>query len=53
MPEINISIKNKKAKAATSGFIVNGNSDYTIIFDFDDEWSNVASKTARFVFGGQ
>lgn len=52
MPNIQINIKNKVARADRA-IIVCDNSDYTAVFDFDDEWSAYETKTARFVYGGR
>ena len=52
MPNIQINIKNKVARADRA-IIVCDNSDYTAVFDFDDEWSAYDTKTARFVCGGR
>ena len=51
MPNIQINIKDKVARADRV-IIVCDNSDYTAVFDFDDEWSAYETKTARFVYGG-
>lgn len=51
MPNIQINIKDKVARADRA-IIVCDNSDYTAVFDFDDEWSAYETKTARFVYGG-
>ena len=51
MPNIQINIKNKVARADRA-IIVCDNSDYTAVFDFDDEWSAYDTKTARFVYCG-
>lgn len=48
---INIEITNKIATVSKSALIICGNSDYTITFIFDDEWSKYDLKTARFTFG--
>lgn len=54
MKELYITVKDKVATyQARGGDIVCGNSDYCIVFNFDEEWSGVASKTARFVWNGQ
>lgn len=45
-----IDIENKHAKVLGSPVIVCGNSNYTIKFTFDSEWSNLTTKTARFVY---
>lgn len=45
-----IDIKNKIATAADDYKIVCGNSDYTVKFTFDEEWSKHTTKTARFSF---
>ena len=52
MPNIQINIKDKVARADRA-IIVCDNSDYTAVFDFDDEWSAYDTKTARFVYGGK
>ena len=53
--QIEISIENKHTKVLGSPVIVCGNSDYTIKFTFDSEWSDLTTKTARFVYtqGGE
>ena len=53
MPEIKVSVQNKIAEAEKGKFIVCRNSDYTIKFDFDSEWSGYNFKTALFVFNGK
>ena len=52
---LSVIVKNKIATLATPEIIVCGNSDYTITFTFDDEWSEEAIKTARFAYrrGGE
>ena len=52
MPNIQINIKNKVARADRA-IIVCDNSDYTAVFDFDAEWDEYTTKTARFVYGGR
>lgn len=49
MPIINVTVKNKIAQNPTKELVC-GNSDYVIYFDFDEEWSAHAVKTARFSF---
>lgn len=51
MPNISITVKNKVARADRV-IIICDNSDYTAVFDFDDEWSAYDTKTARFVSCG-
>ena len=51
MPNINIKIRNKVAKGEYA-VIVCDNSDYTAVFDFDAEWDEYTTKTARFVYCG-
>ena len=46
---INITVRGKIARAEGRARVVCGNSDYTVRFDFDEEWSEYAAKTARFV----
>lgn len=48
MPEITIKVKDKIAETVGEPEIVCGNSDYTVTFDLDDEWSTYTEKTARF-----
>jgi hypothetical protein len=51
MGVIGISVRNKIATNTTPDeIIVCGNSDYSVEFDFDAEWSASASKIARFVY---
>lgn len=47
---IPISVTNKVASAPDDVTIVCGNSDYTLTFDFDSEWSAETEKTARFIW---
>lgn len=49
MNYINITVRGKIARAEGRARIVCGNSDYAVRFDFDEEWSEYALKTARFV----
>lgn len=49
---INVKVKNKIAVADDTLYIC-GNSDFVINFDFDDEWAEHTTKTARFIFDGQ
>lgn len=55
MPNIlHVSVANKVATSTRrNGEIICGNSDYTIRFTFDDEWTAYATKTARFIWNGQ
>lgn len=49
--EINIQVRDKIASLVDKEqFIVGGNNDYTVKFDFDEEWGNEVVKTALFVF---
>lgn len=50
MPDIQITVTDKIAQAAGSPVIVCGNSDYTVTFAFDREWTRYTAKTARFNF---
>lgn len=50
MYNIAIRIQNRIATPATTGFIVNGNSDYTVSFDFDAEWDEYTEKAAAFSY---
>ena len=51
---LHISVKNKIATyQKRDGDIVCGNSNYKIVFSFDEEWAEHESKTARFIWNGQ
>lgn len=52
MPNIDISVKNKIAVQTNDAEYICGNSDFTVVFAFDPEWSEFAAKTARFIYGG-
>lgn len=51
--EINVQIKNKIARLSRPAVIVCGNNDYVIKFDFDADWADYQTKTARFSFGAE
>ncbi len=55
MPEIHIKIREKQATLQEGEHIVCGNSDYTVVFDFDEEWGETAVKAAVFAYqrGGE
>ena len=48
---LNITVRNKIATTTGPATAVNGNNDYTVVFDFDSEWDSLSSKTAMFVYG--
>ena len=48
--QIEVNVKNKIATAKEDYIIVCGNSDYIVVFTFDDEWNGHEVKTARFGF---
>ena len=48
---LNITVRNKIATTIDPATAVNGNNDYTVVFDFDSEWDSLSSKTAMFVYG--
>ena len=48
---IDITIRDKIAKAPDDALYICGNSDFVINFDFDEEWQEHNAKTARFVYG--
>lgn len=50
---IKITVRNKIAMLAAPTAIVCGNSDYSIQFEFDDEWAGYETKTARFITGSK
>lgn len=51
MKEIKIKVQDKIATLVEDVSLVCGNSDYSVIFDFDEDWVNHGLKTAVFVFG--
>lgn len=51
MPNINITVAGKIATNMTPGVVVVcGNGDYTVNFDFDNEWAAEAERIARFAY---
>lgn len=52
MPDVNIKVKNKIA-VGDGTVIVCSNTDYTAVFDFDAEWDEYETKTARFISNGE
>lgn len=50
--EINIAVKSKIAVQTDETVYVCGNTDYTVVFDFDGDWADLAVKTARFRYNG-
>lgn len=50
---INVKIRDKIATAPFDVSYICGNSDFVIVFDFDDEWNAFDAKTARFVYEGK
>lgn len=50
MPNIKITVADKRAALAEDTCIVCGNSDYTVTFIFDEEWADHPAKTARFKY---
>lgn len=48
---LNIAVRNKIATTTDPATVVNGNNDYTVVFDFDSEWDSLSNKTAMFVYG--
>ena len=50
MPTIHINVKNRVATANGDGRIINGNSDYSIEFDFDAEWADLNNKIGIFAY---
>lgn len=50
MELININISDKRPTVEGAPVIVCGNSDYTIVFNFDAEWDDETPKIARFVY---
>ena len=50
MPIIHINVKNRVATANGDSRIINGNSDYSIEFDFDAEWADLNNKIGIFAY---
>lgn len=50
MPYIDILVREKRAYSPDPPAIVCGNSDYIARFDFDEEWTEYETKTARFAY---
>jgi hypothetical protein len=50
---INIEIKNKQAVRTNGTSYVCDNSDFTVVFSFDEEWDAFEVKTARFVYNNR
>ena len=50
MTTINVTVRERIAAVEGEPTIICGNSDYTVHFDFDAEWSTYNAKTARFKF---
>lgn len=51
MPNIRVSVKSKIARKAGRTEYVCGNSDFVVVFAFDEEWDEHDTKTARFRCG--
>ena len=51
MPVLPITVREKLASYTGDIPYICGNSDYTVQFDFDNEWDAYPQKTARFVWG--
>ena len=52
MKDIRITIRDKISNNVSHDTYVCGNSDYRIVFDFDEEWEAHPVKTARIKYGG-
>ena len=50
---INVEVRDKIANKIGETEYICGNSDFVIIFDFDDEWNAFDVKTARFAYEGR
>lgn len=53
MTTINISVRRRIVAQTDRTIYVCGNSDYFVVFDFDDEWQDINYKTARFIVNGK
>ncbi len=52
MPTIKIKVRDKIAKQSDREVYVCGNSDFTVVFNFDSEWDAYTAKTVRFKYNG-
>lgn len=52
MREIQITVRDKIARKICDTVYVCDNSDYGVVFDFDEDWQGETVKTARFSYGG-
>ena len=52
MPDIQIKISSKIA-TCKKRYLVSSNANYTVSFDFDNEWDAHTVRTARFIFDSQ
>ena len=50
MPTITIKVRNKRAEVVGSPIIVCGNSDYSISWDLDSEWTSLSNRVVRLEF---
>ena len=50
MHTIQISVRDKIATQTDDTVIINGNSDYSIEFDFDAEWTDLNNKIGIFAY---
>lgn len=53
MSVVNITVKDRIATADADALIICNNKDYTIVFDFDEEWDGIDVKTARIYYDGK
>jgi hypothetical protein len=54
MRDLHITVRDKVANYNNrDGKIVCGNSDYQIVFNFDEEWRTATNIKARFIWNGQ
>lgn len=50
---IEVSVRERVARQINKAEYICGNGDYSVAFDFDQEWDGTHNKTARFAFGGE
>ena len=50
MPDINITVTDKRPVCTTGATVVCDNSDYTVHWDLDEEWSAYDTKTMRVIY---
>ena len=50
---ISVTVRDRIASAPKDAEYICGNSDFSVVFDFDTEWADQKVKTARFIWNGK